>query len=366
MIKMALNKTTASINDLAVVHFRTLSTMSDAIRQWKRDKPVMVAESCARQVWMGAREDFADFPYQAHNKNAVHLIIGKDAYSFILNLITGNDSEKSGESNITGQFFDGWDAYAQSHANYAKRFTTLIQHIRADSAMIRSNVTSQIKHPRHELMARNLSGQKKGECALVIGHVREGDEVTPSVLITALFKVLGNNRKGRVNQITVAHPTLRGVVALEENLKDLKAKKFIQEDVIIQRIPFEALAKEIEKHQRVYTDLPMGVFPQVDEILINTWINRADHSNSFTHLRGDPTNVGNMNAMWKNAELDSFVSPEAIRIEMTRVGQENNRLKALTVAVVNYCATMRERRDTPNWHKYLQQNSTPKLLRIAS
>ena len=341
----------AGVDDLTVVNFRT-RLMSDAIREWKAATPVATAESCARQIWFGEKSDFASFPRPEFPKGQLpggprpqfELYEGRDAYAFLLKLVTGLDSVREGETNIAGQFYPGWKAYEEEQPHKARRLQSLIQHLRADSALIRTEIVSGIKPKRHELAARTLSLQGAGDHAFVIGSLNDSGVL--SSYTDGIVKVLANNRAGRVSEITLTHPDPVVTGALLHQVALLQKNGYLKAH--INAVDFTEVPALFEQSDCVFIDLPMRAFPDADLSLIDAWNRHAHPVNTLTHLRGDPANRALSSDEWAGAALKNYNSPEDIRAEMVRIGRTNDLLRDTALKAINFCTTLRQQKQSPS------------------
>lgn len=343
----------ASIDDLVVVNFRS-KLLTQAICDWRTQTPVALAESCNRQIWFGEKCDFESFPRPApadgsipqQGRAQLEYYEGPAAYAFLLKLISGMDSLKEGETNIAGQFYPGWMRYSADHPHRAKRLDTIIQHLRADSALIRSEIVSGIKPKRHELAARTLSRQAGGDIALVVGSLNDNNVL--SSFTDGIVKALGNNRKSRVCEIVVTHPDPGTTGRLLHEVSLLKKTGYVQN--VVSAIDFSELDTAFENADRIYVDVPMNSIPGADQTLIENWKKHANPDNTLTHLRGEPSNRGLSSLEWANANLQNYISPEAIRAEMVNIDQNNAVLRVQAMEAIAFCTNLRHTSLFPSKH----------------
>lgn len=350
---LSFREKAASIDDLVVVNFRSV-LLSQAICDWRAATPVAMAESCSRQIWFGEKSDFETFPKPTPADGSIpkqprpqfEYYEGRAAYAFLLKLISGMDSIREGETNIAGQFYPGWTRYTNDHPHRAKRLDTIIQHLRADSALIRSEIVSGIKPKRHELAARTLSRQAGGDIALVIGSLNDNNVL--SSFTDGIVKALGNNRKSRVCEIVVTHPDPGTTGRLLHEVSLLKKTGYVQNAV--SAVDFTELASAFENTDRVYVDIPMNSIPGADQTLIDTWKRHANPDNTLTHLRGEPANRGLSSPEWAGAGLQNYISPEDIRAEMVNIDRNNAVLRVRAMEAIAFCTDLRHNRLSPSKH----------------
>lgn len=330
------------MREFVVVNFQTKFFDGDT-RAWKAQaENVAMAESCSRQVWFGLQDAFADFP--GRGRNVVNYFEDRDAYDFMLRLYLGLESKYMCEDSIKGQICDGWDAFQPTDARTKKVIDSIMQDMKADSRFVSSAILSSYKHYKQELAARDLSGQEKGDKALLIGSLNRHGKL--SDFTDGLARVIGNKRAGRVDEIVVTNPDANVARVVYDHLRQLKTRGILAAD--IRRAGFGDLSKEIEKAERVYVDVPMGSNPDAEETIALTWATRVWRENTLTHMRGDPKNMGQSTEIWQGDYLDNYTSPEDIRADMAERGRHNSEVIQKALAAIKYCAKLRMEGDTPS------------------
>ncbi len=315
------SKKPVSIEDLTVVTFPS-GLKTAQIDQWRLRKHVPFAEACARQIWYGDNNSFSDFPSAPNKADAYTWRRGREAYAFLVTLAMGLESKKVGEVNIKGQFYVGWSAINQEHAETAKRYEKLVQNIGADTRSIQKKVCSGFQQQRYELSARDLSGQKKGESILIIGHLDEGNKL--SCLTDGIARVSGNKRSNRVQEILFTHPDPMTLEKMEEKFIELYISGKLTSDIVA--VPFSDLPEMLELCDRAYVTLPMDFMPESDQYIINAWQARNNTSNTLTHLKANPDNMGLVVGPWASANLKNYISPYEVRNEMQARAECNKKI----------------------------------------
>lgn len=330
---MTYSRRMAPEEKLVVVNFRTKNTFP-ALNEWRERNAVAVAESCARQVWFGTAETFADFPRT--DRPGINILHGADAYAFLVKLMTGMDSPKKGETNIKGQFFAQWDAFKEQEPQAGKELEPVLQHLKADSRSIQNQILSGHKMHEHGLAARDLSGLKKGATVLLVGHLSRhgnigeyGEKVVRSI----------NNRSHQAERIIVTHPDRKVAKQIMAELKLLKDKKIIR--CPVEEVSFEDLPIAMELADYSFVDMPMGENTSADEYIINVWQSRENKENTLIHMRGNPACRGYSDPIWEEAGLDNYISPEDIRREMFERGRFNKELSEIAELAFTHCGEVR-------------------------
>ena len=150
-----------TINDLVVVDFPTkIKRLPVALENWKQKSGIPFVKSCARYAWYGNKNNLNNFPDSFDEKSKLRTMRGKEAYVFLLRLISGFESPKLGEKEIRGQFVKKWKEMLGSNPELNGTHGSFVQHIIADSRVVGNLICSGWLNDRYELVARNLSGQR--------------------------------------------------------------------------------------------------------------------------------------------------------------------------------------------------------------
>jgi hypothetical protein len=341
--------------ELVVVNFRT-KFFSDDIRRWKAGARIAIAESCNRQLWFGLQDDFAAFPGRERPDIDYHE--GLDAYRFMLKVYCGLESDRIDritDSSIKGQICAGWEEFVTDDARKKKAIDAIMTDIKADSRFVSAAALDDYKPRRHEISARDLSGQKKSDRVLLIGHLNDGGKL--SKFTDGIARVTGNKRAGRVREIVLTHPDAKTLSAMADQMMTLKNSGIIAADV--SRVSFKDLSRAIESVDRTYVDIPMGSMPDAEETIVLTWQTRIYQDNTLTHLRGNPHEMGSSSPLWADAALDNYVSPELIRHDMAQRAIHNQSVLENANKAIEYCAELRMRGEQPSHAKVREHLQAP-------
>lgn len=331
-----MSKNYVSIPDLVVADFRS-ANMGRRVESWRVNNHVPYAESCARQIWYGARDVFASFPMDDIAGHNVTLHHGAAAYMHLLRLNLGLLSRNFGETNIAGQFYAGWQKMHNELPEKAKPYDVLVQHLTADSRLIRGRILSGWQTQSHELAARDLSGMKSGDSVLIIAAPNKEGKCSP--ITDNLARKLSSNDNRRAREIAITHPDPEVLKSMFADLKESSQKGRVP--TTIQRMDFDDLAIGVEMYDRVYITIPMGENPEMDAQIIAAWKGRETRENTITHLRADYINMAEVSQTWTCAGLDNYVGPDRIRDDMTGRARNNDALAHRAEEAVNACTTMR-------------------------
>ncbi len=323
------------ISSLFVVDYNSLFE-TDEMRAWRERTSVPFAASCSRQIWYGHEEDFQDFPYPENNAH-LKTMKSTEAYEALLRVVSGFESQRLGETHIRSQFHNGWRCIVEKNPKEATRYERLVGQINEDVSFVRNNIASGFKERRHETVARDLSGQSKGDRILLVGSLGKGDNLSAFTL--GLIRVSENKQKKLNDFITITHPDSEELARITEVHKTHISNKELRSNVNF--VPFSDLSSEIEKSDCIYVDIPMGKYVEADHQIIQAWRDRVNHDNSLTHMRGDPDNRALSSDLWLGADLDDYISPEDIREEMSKRGRDNKLIVDMSMRAFELCAEIR-------------------------
>lgn len=315
-------KNNVGIEDLVVADFRTEHVIGHTVMEWRAKHHVPHAESCARQIWFADKDTFKSFPTDHIRGNAVIMHHGALAYKFLMQLNLGLLSQRQGETNITGQFYEGWQKLHTEHPEQAKRYDTLMQNLVSDNRLIRSSILSQWKMRSNELCARDLSGMKNRDTVLLVGDVgRHGDM---SVMTDSLIRKIATNENMHAQEVLITHPDPKVVKQLLADAKDMKRN--LKLAATFTATDFDEVPIMMALCDRTYVTLPMDANKDADKYMIRGWQEHAGEGSTLTHLKADPANMAKVSDTWLDAGLRNFVTPDDIKEEMVRRARLNDRL----------------------------------------
>lgn len=332
------------ITDLMVANFRTEPNLTDNLRAWMSESDVAAAMSCARQVWFGDTHDFASFPETERAFPGMSIMTGQEAYAFLVRLKTGLESNNLGETNITGDFNAGWLAFTKARPEKAETLQFMMNCITGDSRWIRKHVANLAQPTTNELVARVLSGQQPHESAFIIGTT--GNKGL-SKSTNDMMRAIGNNKVGTVSEIILAHPDPQVCKDLYRHAREMRSKKYLDASVSVASFDYDTLVTAMDLSDRIYVDLPMGLNPKADELLITAWQNRENRDNTLTHIRGRLERASESAGAWVDAKLDNYISPEALFAERGTRLAFNEKLIERGDLASHYCAAARMARRQP-------------------
>ena len=300
------------IDQLAVVNFRS-EGMTSLQQAWRRRNSVLMAESCARQVWVGTQAEFQDFP----STSGEIISTGVEAYRFLLRLACGLESPKKGETNVKGEIFSRWDKRKQ-RAVHTRGIDSIFQQLKADSRIISNFFLNDLQVAHYGMIARDLSGFRKDRKAIIVSDINANGGVASNT--DWLLRVL-NNRARRASLVYVTNPCPAVTQKVLEKALYMQSKGLI--DFPVTSVAFDSIPRSIEGVDHVYCDMAMGSHFEADMQMISAWKNRARRGNNFTHFRGCYDPKGSSTSEWLEAELDNYTPPEALFEEAHRRKEKN-------------------------------------------
>ena len=334
-----------SVSDLVVMDFRSTELTKD-IEKWKFKSKVPFAESCARQIWYGHKDDFESFPYDPENESFARLE-GAEAYAYLLKFTLGFNSRKVGETDIRGQFFNGWSQMNKKYPEEAKRYDQLVQHITADTRLIKELYCQDFKHPRYELAVRDMVGMEETDKILIIGHLDRNQKITS--LTDGMARVTGSHAR-KVKSITFTHPEPEALKAIKEQVEDLYIEGKVKSDVQFEE--FENLSNAIEQSDKVYVCSPMNENAEADEFITQAWESRVRGDNTLICLKGDVANSGLSSDLWKSKCLTNYVSPEGARASLAERMKNNEKIAERVEKAAIVCANIRAENRRPSFKMF--------------
>lgn len=354
---MVKNSNEVTIHNLAVIDVLGRE-LNDSVRHWRRDKNIPKAESCARQVWYGSKDDLSEFPFNKIDSTSLTYRVGEDAYEYMLRLALGMRSKKFSESNITGQFFNGWRNLHRDYPQEAQRYDKLMQYFTADSRLIRGRILSNYKALIHERIAIDLSGLVNGESVLIIGEEGgAGSKYGLSPFTEGVARVASSKSNRKSREVSICHPDVSTGKKMLSGLREIKKKNIICGSV--NYVSMDELPLAFEVYDRVIITYPMGKDESVDQQIISAWQGRQTSDNTLTHLCGIN---GMINELWEKSNLIDFISTNEIWAEMTKRKATNAEIVNNANNAIYECVNMRAEGRQPSHHQLVQRIPTLKNI----
>lgn len=334
-----------SVNGLCVVDFKS-KYLTEEMQAWRERNAVPFAASCARQIWYGDTACFADFPY-GNVRNMISVLEGPDGYERLLRVMAGLESEREGETHVRGQFADGWRALQSSDPDKAAQFQKLYGQLRMDTTLIQQRILSKHKKRLPEHAARSLSGQVKGDDVLLVAHVTGGGVLANNS--ERIIRVTENTQKKRDAFLTVTHPDPDVLANMSDLITSLSFERRIRSTISLVSFDeaIDAVLGGTPHYDRLYVDVPMGDYSDADYLLVESWKVRPLRESTLTHLKGTPMARGASTGVWLDPELENYISPEALREEMTERGERNKVILQQAADAASTCAQIRARGELP-------------------
>ncbi len=318
-----------TVDNLRLLRFNT-RYLSDEVKDWQEKAGVPFAESCDNQIWYGKKSDFDDFPFPDGRGDEVKVMDDKDAYKFLLDTVSGFRSKRKGETHIRRQFTDGLNVLKNKHADKEQNYQNLVCHIKRDIAYIENSVSVGHKNTNNIVVARDLSGQVKGETVLVVGSLGSGGLIgnnTKKMICLSENKQDPNGKMlGRDNFIRVTNPDPDALSSLKKQIDSLKDQGIFRSNIDV--VDFSDIGVQFEECDRVYVDLPMVPESDVDNIMTMAWMDRVRNDNTLVHMRGNPLTQMLSTETWKQDNMlnSGYISPEDILEEGSARSRENTRI----------------------------------------
>lgn len=308
MTPMVLTAANLVVIDIKADH------LTPEIQAWKQDREVLCAESCARQVFYGLEEDFAGFSDPVGR--AAKRREGKDAYVFLLKLISGFKSPRFGETHIVSQFFDRWKKVSRDPFFHRRGiYEPFVGQIRKDANYTRNRLMPAFAKPNIELIARDLSGERPGDKIVVVGDLNLQNRL--SATTERVIRASENRQKRYDGFLALTHPDTSVLARLGNSISLLRDAGKIRS--AIECFDYSKIAERVGAAHRVYVCSPMGEHPRGEERLVDAWRKHARRDAAMVHVRGTVGTVLASSGIWRECALDGYVAPE--RIEEKRRAQ---------------------------------------------
>lgn len=192
------------LEDIALIMFRTKGGGTEekrALLEWSRKQPLMAMESCTRHVLLGfgSTMDLTMAETIAKRSNSgVDVMRGREAYSFVLRLVTGMLSTDRNDTQIKGQFFSTFDKFKEENgAHLGNALNRILNSMRSDSKRLQRDFTNNIIIPKHAQIARQLLDLPKKASLAVMCTLKNEQLPDTAVEIMSVF----GSRKGRVSML---------------------------------------------------------------------------------------------------------------------------------------------------------------------
>lgn len=312
-----------------------------AAMQYAGNAGLFTLRGCTRHVALGTEE--AMRPFLSHiNTSNCNLYTGKEAYSHLLQYVTGQFSKTRGESQIVSQFKRAYDTLSEQHPEKAQELQYLYQSLLADNAMIRTHVTHDLRPAFYESTAHGLSNQRAGDTVLLVGDLTQNQQ--PTEVTKNISKQLANKRKDRVGRLLVTHPDDLTARTLATQLKRLKLATEPEYIAFSQALD-NGLCEHRVRH--TYVTLPMDKHPRADQALIDSAGEWETFNTNLVHFGGNAKSERITRGHWRNADLELGIMPETISEAQQFDKDRNAELVAAGKRAATNCATSRTQGKAP-------------------
>ncbi|PCJ98619.1 MAG: hypothetical protein COA45_07845 [Zetaproteobacteria bacterium] len=319
-------------NDVTVDNLRLLKFntryLSDEVKSWQEQAGVPFAESCDNQIWYGKKTDFDDFPFPKGRGDEVKVMDDEGAYKFLLDTVSGFRSKRKGETHVRRQFTDGLQVLRNNHPDKEKHFQDLVCQIKKDVAYIQNSVSVGYKNTNNIMIARDLSGQVKGETVLIIGSLGSGGLIgdnTKKIIGLSENKQDPNGKmQGRDHFIRITHPDPIALDSLKSQVDALRENGMFRSNIDF--VDFADINVQFEECDRTYIDLPMKYNEDMDAIMTMSWMDRVRRDNTLVHMRGNPLARMQSTDTWKQDGMKNtgYIAPEDLIAECANRSHNNH------------------------------------------
>ncbi|MGK5082253.1 NAD(P)-binding domain-containing protein [Bdellovibrionota bacterium FG-1] len=173
------------IESLRVLHIRKTS-QHDPLRDAKIGARIteqlagaFVLDSCQRWVWVCSKAQLAQA--DIGNVQGLRIFAGVEAYTFLLRVATGLESQILGETDIFGQLKEAWRRNPGS-----SELGVFMQRVFEDTKDIRSRYLQNLGGASYGSLVRMILGERKGP-TLLIGAGQLAQSVAPYLMDQELW-----------------------------------------------------------------------------------------------------------------------------------------------------------------------------------
>lgn len=312
---------------------------SPVIGRWRDEAPTcFVLSNCGFRLWLAHQQDFETFPDD--EDHPLELCEKDTAYAYVLCFALGILGGEV-DTHDRFQYRNSVKVLKTHYPDKADYYAKLLNQIDEDVKLIEKRWLSKLKSDHFGNVARDLSGQQKGETALLIAGMNKHGDLAQSV--NDILQAVAVHKTRHLGRLIITNPDMSVMQTLESKISDFKHKIRAPLEFVFMD---DALA-EIEMFDRVYVSTMIGENAQADADLARVWQGSARTDATLTHMRGSPQNRGRSVFPLSADNLDNFTSPEDIRDEIFARQKENSlRLEDARRAAM-ICAQSRERGQDP-------------------
>lgn len=329
---------TVRVSDLVTVDFRP-EEMTERLKRWRNELRAFISSNCERHVWFGSIDDFHDFPCKDLDPD--RLTCAEDAYASLAAYaagISGNeiDTHNRNQFREIGRILE-----VRSPERYA-RFRDLIRCINEDVKLADKYWLQGHRPTRADVVARDLSGQKKQERVLLVGELTTRGNL--SLQTSGLLRALGAHKSRHASEIFVAHPDPVILEKIQKRIQKLEGGMKLRSKV--SPVPFEDVPRIIESTPRVY-DCTEPHRYQGRQFLVSCWQGRIAQEGILTFL---PDDVGLDESLLYQGfgTSGNIVMPSDVVREIKAREDSNVRILNRAREGLGFCAQLRVADITPN------------------
>ncbi len=342
-----MSKRTTDIEDLFVADFRDESHTPET-QKWKTRKlstKVFRAEACARQIWVGSKEQFSDFPeLQSDPRN--QMLEGKDGYRQLLRYMLGIVNEDQYDPAAEKRFFDGWSAINRTCPQFAAPYNMIVAKLVADKELISKNVFSALLPDRAWMIARDLAGQKPGDTTLIIGDMDKAGQRL-STLTQKMATTLNDRGCNASGTIALTHPD----ADVSHDLHQATCDVYEKNDILLS--PREAnfyddLPKLVEEVDQLYVTMDCNEQPEAYAYLMSCWLGRARDDNQLVDLKNSVKDAKTQASLSNKSMKDnSLIWSDALADEKNMREIHNRKIMNRVFLSIESCVNARSRGEDP-------------------
>lgn len=314
-----------------------------ACRWWPSGK-LFPAETCARQIFFGVREDFGALPQNLLSHPKTEFKEGAPAYKVALSVMAGLRNYQYIDKEVSGQVKRAFQAYTQRQPSCLPRMESYMHDLFADTKVLKKGFLDQYyRQPTHENVAVELAGLEPQHEALVVGDSQE--------LTNRIVKTLAHKKKTNPSAVYLTHYDPRCLGSLMAGFSQLGSLCAL--NVPVHSVPFEtAVTDHLHRVKAVFVCAPMvdvgseGA-PEafaIDRTLAGHWGERLARQDGgvLVHMRGNPLAKATTTGPWLDyMGRDGFVPVEVVKQGRSQRFDKLDFVRARAFEAIDHMAQLR-------------------------
>lgn len=257
-------------------------------------------ETCQRWLWIGCLAEHTTIDFSFLNELSARFFIGEQAYSQILEITCGLQSELLGETEVFGQFKEAWTKTQAQGGSVFESLSAWIPKVFEDTKEVRTHFLRDIGSVSYGSVVRRILLELglSDRPILLLGAGQIAQSVAPWIANIAPLIVWNRGSE----KLEILKNSLN-----EKNLKNVKY-------LCGEHVEPQAW----QKAQQVVVCMPFDALRDAQRV---QWWQTAAHPGSVIHLGGFLKDAG----VWTGLPNESFIALDPLFEKMRRFDESRNR-----------------------------------------